>query len=174
MPFLSASEHLAQTRSIVCGTTGPSGPTGASGATGPSGASGPSGPTGSTGSTGPTGPTGATGPTGPSGLQGATGPQGVTGATGPSGPQGATGATGPSIPIVAGLMYFNDPSTNVSVPTITGSSTVVISLQTIVYTKSAQANAQFGISITPGVGFTAIGDGLGNRDGCWYSYIVFI
>jgi hypothetical protein len=60
MPFLSSSEYLAQTRSIVCGTSGPTGP------------SGPIGPTG------PTAETGATGPTGPIGLTG------VTGATGPT------------------------------------------------------------------------------------------
>jgi hypothetical protein len=63
MPFLSSSEYLAQTRSIVCGTSGP---------TGPSGPIGPTGPTAETGATGPTGPIGLTG------VTGATGPTGIS------------------------------------------------------------------------------------------------
>ncbi len=83
--MLSSSEWLSQNRSIVCGTTGPTGPSGATGASGPigaSGATGPTGPIGLTGGTGATGPIGETGPTGLSGSTGATGLQGASGANG--------------------------------------------------------------------------------------------
>lgn len=105
------------------------------------------------------GPAGATGPAGP---------------TGPTGSVGATGATGPAVSVQTGTFAFSDPSTNVAVASITALSKVVVSLETIVYGKSAQAGSAFGISITPGVGFTVSGDGAGNRDGCVYTYIVFI
>jgi hypothetical protein len=74
MPFLSASEYTAQSRTIVCGLTGPTGPNngvpGATGSTGPQGPSGSPGSQGNTGSTGSTGSTGATGPQGPAGTNG--------------------------------------------------------------------------------------------------------
>jgi hypothetical protein len=62
MPFLSASQYTAQSRSTVCGTTGPVGPIGP---TGPAGVSTNTGATGYTGNTGPVGPTGPVTPTVP-------------------------------------------------------------------------------------------------------------
>lgn len=59
MPFLSASQYLAQSRT-VCAAPGIAGPTGY---TGPTGVIGPTGVTGFTGPIGVTGPTGPTGPT---------------------------------------------------------------------------------------------------------------
>jgi hypothetical protein len=73
MPFFSASEFTAQSRILVCGSTGPQGPVGPSG-----------GPTGTTGTTGPTGTTGTTGTTGPTGTRGFTGTTGATGSSFPS------------------------------------------------------------------------------------------
>ena len=62
MPFLSASQYTSQSRSTVCGTTGPVGPIGP---TGPAGVSTNTGATGYTGNTGPVGPTGPVTPTVP-------------------------------------------------------------------------------------------------------------
>jgi len=62
MPFLSASQYTSQSRSTVCGTTGPVGPIGP---TGPAGVSTNTGATGYTGNTGPVGPTGPVRPTVP-------------------------------------------------------------------------------------------------------------
>jgi len=62
MPFLSASQYTAQSRTTVCGTTGA---TGAIGPTGPAGQASNTGATGYTGSTGPIGPIGPTAPSVP-------------------------------------------------------------------------------------------------------------
>lgn len=59
MPFLSASQYTAQSRSTVCGTTGTTGPTGPSGPAGTAAATGSTGPTGNQGPTGYTGPGGS-------------------------------------------------------------------------------------------------------------------
>ncbi|WP_261378327.1 collagen-like protein [Paenibacillus agilis] len=93
------SNKLDTVVSVIPGSTGGVGPTGATGPAGPggtgaTGATGPAGPggTGATGATGPAGPsgTGATGATGPTGASGT----GSTGATGATGATGVTGATG--------------------------------------------------------------------------------
>lgn len=98
MPFLSASEYLAQSRQRVCGETGPTGPSGSgpTGSTGDTGNTGPTGETGYTGETGATGDTGYTGSTGPTGDVGPTGVAGPTGDIGPTGLAGATGDVGPT------------------------------------------------------------------------------
>lgn len=91
MVFLSASEWLAQSRTVTCGATGSVGPTGARGPTGFTGNTGATGSTGPGGITGPAGPTGGfTGGAGPTGSAGGTGPTGSTGDTGPTGPTGST------------------------------------------------------------------------------------
>jgi len=59
MPFLSASQYLAQSRTVCAapGIAGPTGYTGATGVIGPTGVIGFTGPLGVTGPIGPTGPT---------------------------------------------------------------------------------------------------------------------
>jgi hypothetical protein len=107
MPFLSASQYLAQSRT-ACAAPGVTGVTGQQGDVGPPGERGFTGPQGDLGPTGVTGPLGQTGSTGP-GLTGPTGYTGFTGYTGPTGPgltgptganstvQGPTGFTGPGL-----------------------------------------------------------------------------
>ena len=70
------------------------------------------------GTMGPQGPTGAQGPagqTGPQGATGATGPQGATGAQGIPGATGATGTDGTAATVAVGTVTTGAPDTQASV-----------------------------------------------------------
>ena len=130
MPFLSASQYLAQSRT-ACAAPGVTGVTGAQGDVGPQGERGFTGPQGDIGPTGVTGPLGQTGSTGP-GLTGPTGYTGFTGYTGPTGPgltgptgadstvQGPTGFTGPGLTGPTGADSTVQGPTGFTGPGLTG------------------------------------------------------
>ena len=120
----------SQTITILNGTDGAKGDTGATGPQGPkgdtgeTGATGPQGPKGDTGATGPQGPKGDTGDTGPQGPKGDAGDTGATGPQGPKGDTGETGATGPQGP--KGADGTDGVSPTVTVTDINGGHRVTI------------------------------------------------
>ena len=136
----------SQTVTILNGTDGAKGDTGATGPQGPkgdtgeTGATGPQGPKGDTGATGPQGPKGDTGDTGSQGPKGDTGATGATGPQGPKGDTGETGATGPQGP--KGADGTDGVSPTVTVTDINGGHRVTITDATGTKTFDVMDGAQ--------------------------------